>query len=144
MTLLVPIEKNAAFSQKLFKAISDNLVELADENLKWPHQMVFSGPIGKEVHRFIEDKGWDFSGFSLHQTGGVLNSITFKYSAPLTQSTDPLKATLEGGSLGNRTIEGIPGENTMSKIISHVSSSSFKIEKTVRPEKRILLKRERA
>lgn len=143
MTLLVPTEKSAAFSQELFKIISDNLIELADENLKWPHQMIFSGPLGNEVMLFIEQKGWDFSGFTLQKVGGVANSITFKYSTPLTASNDSLNIPLEGDSLHNKKVEGIPSETTIHKIIAHSMGSGFKIEKTVRPEKRIILKRKK-
>jgi hypothetical protein len=143
MILLVPIEKNAEFSQRLFKIISDNLIELADENLKWPHQMIFSGPIGKEIFDFIESKNWNFSGFSLQKVGGLVNSITFKYSQPLIQKKDRLDVNLEGGTLHNKQVNGIPGEKTVSTILSSVVGQSFSIEKTVRPEKRITLKREK-
>ena len=60
---------------------------------------------------------------------------------PFTQTENRFGTTFEGGTLHDKTINGIPGPGTAQKIISSYSQPSFSIERTVRPEKRILLSR---
>lgn len=139
MRLLVPKEKDLRFASQLFEIISNNVEVLAQENLKLPKKIIFAGPLGREALAFIREKGWNFEGFSLESQGGILNLIIFKYDEPLTQTTDPNQVTFDGGSLHGKTISGIPGEGTIHKIISTYSSPSFKVEKTVRPERRVKL-----
>jgi len=139
MRVSVPKEKDSRFAKDLFEAISKNVEELAQENLKLPKKMVFSGPLGKEALGFIKAKEWDFGGFILESLGGMANLITFKYEEPLTVTNDPGKVTFEQGSLHGKIINGIPGDSTVHKLISSYASPNFKVEKTVRPERRVSL-----
>jgi hypothetical protein len=137
MHFIVPVEKDLEFSQKLFQMISSNISELADENLKLPKQILFSGPLGKELLVYIKEKDWRFDGFELKEVKGI-NQIIFKYDSPLTQVEDnrPFSSNLNG-----QQINGFADSGVLQKMLSSYASSSFKIERTVRPEKRIPLKR---
>jgi hypothetical protein len=139
--LIVPKEKGDSFARDLFTMISENVTLLAEENEKLPRVMLFCGPIGSEILDFIKEKGWSFEGFKLERVGGQANSLVFKYDAPLTQVDDPNSVIFEEGSLHGKKINGIPGEGMMQKMIASYASTQFKIERTVRPEKRITLKR---
>ena len=46
---------------------------------------------------------------------------------------------LRGDSLDSKTISGIPGSDTINKIISNSTSKGFNIERTVRPESEVIL-----
>ena len=140
MKFKVPIEKDLLFAQELFSLISEYVSDLAVEYEKLPNKIIFTGSIGKEVLDFITEKEWNFKGFNLESASGLLDALIFKYDAPLTQTEDR-GAIFDGGSMHNKTINGIPGPETAQKIISAYSSPSFMIERTVRPEKRILLVR---
>ena len=137
MNLNVPKEKDAKFAQNLFVLISDSLCELRDETDKWPDRIIFSGPLGKEVHSFIMEKGWDLAKFNPQAVAGG-NIITFDYSKPLTQ-IEERGTTLFDESFNNRTMKGIPGPNTVQKIISTYSAPAFKIERQIRPKLEIFL-----
>lgn len=139
MQFKVPIEKDLIFAQDLFSLISGHVSDLAIEYEKLPTTIIFTGTIGKEVLSFIEEKEWDFKGFNLESADSVLDALIFKYDASLTQTEGKFGTIFDGGSLHNKTINGIPGPETAQKIISTYSSPSFMIERTVRPEKRILL-----
>lgn len=139
MQFKVPIEKDLIFAQDLFSLISGHISDLAIEYEKLPNKIIFTGSIGKEVLSFIEEKEWDFKGFNLESADSVLDALIFKYDASLTQTEGKFGTIFDGGSLHNKTINGIPGPETAQKIISTYSSPSFMIERTVRPEKRILL-----
>jgi hypothetical protein len=141
MRLLVPKEKDARFASELFETISKNIEDLAQENLKLPRKMIFSGSLGREALMFIKDNGWNFEGFSLERSNEMTNSIVFKYDAPLTQTNDPNSVIFEEGSLHGKIINGIPGESAVRTIVSSYASPNFKVEKTVRPERRVSLTR---
>lgn len=141
MRFQVPIEKGTSFAQDLFALISEHVSDLAIENEKLPNKIIFSGSIGREVFDFILEKEWNFKGFGLEKVNGLVDSITFKYDQALTQTETRFGASFEEGSLNNKTINGIPGPETTQKIISAYSQPAFSIERTVRPEKKILLVR---
>lgn len=139
MKFKVPIEKDTRFAQELFSLISEHVSDLTEEHEKFPNKMVFAGPIGNEVLLYIREKDWNFKGFSLESVGGSLNALTFMYDSPLKQTEGRFGAIFDEGSLHNKTINGIPGPETTQKIISTYSSPGFMIERTIRPEKKILL-----
>lgn len=141
MRLSVPKEKDSTFASELFNTILTNIDDLTQENLKHPKKIVFMGHLGKEAFAFIQANGWNFDGFSLEKVDGLVNAIVFKYDAPLTVSNDPGQVTFEEGTLHGKIINGIPGDGTVHKLISSYSSPSFKVEKTVRPERRVQLTR---
>ena len=88
-----------------------------------------------------QEKEWNFKGFDLESANSTLDALIFKYSAPLTQVDGRMSPLFDGGSLHGKEINGIPGPETTQKIISTYTSPSFILERTVRPEKRILLVR---
>lgn len=141
MKFQVPIDKDTRFAQDLFSLISEQVSDLAIEHEKLPNKIIFMGPLGREVLSFIKEKEWNFKGFELDEMGGVLSAVVFKYATPLTQTNDQHGVQFEGGTLHNQEIKGIPGPETMGKIMDSYSAPLFKIERTVRPEKRILLTR---
>jgi hypothetical protein len=83
------------------------------------------------------EKGWDLAKFNPQAMAGG-NIITFDYSKPLTQ-IEERGTTLFDESFNNRTMKGIPGPNTVQKIISTYSAPAFKIERQIRPKLEIFL-----
>jgi len=135
----VPIEKDLAFTQSLFSLISENISDLAIEHEKIPNKLIFTGKIGIELLEFIQQKGWNFKGFDLESISSSLNSIIFKYSKPLHQIDGKTPPIFDEGTLHGKEISGFPGPETIHTIASTYSSPSFTLERTIRPEKRILL-----
>jgi hypothetical protein len=136
MKFQVPIEKDLTFAQDLIAMISENISDLTSEYEKLPNKIIFTGSLGKELLSFIQEKKWNFKGFDLESTDTILDALIFKYNTPLTQ-IDGRTGVM--GSLHGKEINGIPGPETAQKIISTYASPSFMLERTVRPEKRILL-----
>ena len=136
MKFQVPIEKDLTFAQDLIAMISENISDLTGEYEKLPNKIIFTGSLGKELLSFIQEKEWNFKGFDLESTDAILDALIFKYNTPLTQIDGRTNVM---GSLHGKEINGIPGPETAQKIISTYASPSFMLERTVRPEKRILL-----
>jgi hypothetical protein len=141
MILIVPVEKDIIFSQNVFSIISENISDLAIEHEKLPNKIIFTGTLGHEVFSFIKEKEWNFKNFNLEKVDGLVDSIIFKYATPLTQTEGKYSTIFDGGSLHGKEINGIPGPETIGKIMTSYSSPAYTIERTVRPEKKILLKR---
>ncbi len=141
MKLHVPLKKDSSFAQELFSILSENISDLAIENEKLPNKIIFTGILGKEILCFIKEKEWNFKGFDLESVSGTQNALIFKYNTPLTQVDERMSTLFDGGTLNGKEINGIPGPETAQKIISTYSSPSFTLERTTRPEKRILLVR---
>jgi hypothetical protein len=141
MKFNIPLNKSIQFSQSLFNLISENIDDLGYENEKLPNQIIFTGPLGKEVHSFILENNWNFKNFKLEYLDSPLSSIIFKYTSPLIRKEKNYGTSFEGGSLHGKEINGIPGEGTISKIIGAYSNMNFEKEITSRPEKRIILTR---
>lgn len=141
MIFNVPLEKDVDFARELFSLISEHVSDLAMEHEKLPNRIIFSGGLGQELMSYIEEKEWNFKGFKLESIGGILDALTFKYADPLTQIEDRGSVIFEGGTLNGKQVNGIPSPETMGKIVSTASTPSFRIERMVRPEKKIRLKR---
>lgn len=141
MKFQVPIKKDLAFIQEFFTLISENISDLSQEYEKHPNKIIFTGRLGKELLDLIQEKEWNFKGFDLESANSTLDALIFKYSSPLTQVDGRMSPIFDGGSLHGKEINGIPGPETTQKIISTYASPSFILERTVRPEKRILLVR---
>lgn len=136
MKFNVPLIKNDTFSIELFNLILNNINELFDESGKIPDKVILSGPLGKEVHSFVIDKNWNIDKFNIiHQDGP--NKIIFEYSKPIDKVID--SGYQIDSKLGEKIINGIPDQKTISKIISTYYQPSFKIEKTIRPKLEIIL-----
>jgi hypothetical protein len=141
MKFQVPTEKDLDFTRDLFSLISENISDLAGEYEKLPSKIIFMGNLGQEVLDFIQEKEWNFKGFELESASSTLDALIFKYNTPLTQVDGRMGALFDEGTLHGKEINGIPGPETTQKIIATYVSPSFVLERTVRPEKRILLVR---
>lgn len=140
MKFSVPIIKDSGFAGLLFSTISDTMAELKIENGKWPDRIAFGGSLGKELFSFIAEKGWDLAKFGPIQEG-VVNKITFYYSKPLDQIEDR-GGTIFDESLNGKKVNGVPGQETLQKIISAYAGPAFTIQRQVRPKKEIFLIRQ--
>lgn len=138
MQFKVPKIKPASFSTELFNVLSDSIFELKNECGKLPDRITFSGPIGKELHSFILEKGWDLAQFGLQQADSLVDKIIFDYSKPVDQIEES-GATIFDESFNGRTINGMPGPKTVNKILSTYAAPAFKIERQVRPKLEIKL-----
>jgi hypothetical protein len=125
-----------------FSLIDSYVSELAGEYQKLPSQIVFSGGLGKELHSFIKDNGWSFSGFELIETQGP-NQIVFKYAKELDQIENTNGISMHDSSFDGKMVEGVLGQETVSKILTGYLGGGFRIERKVRPEKRINLIRKK-
>ena len=142
MKFEVPIDKDAKFTMDFFNLIDSHISELAIEHQTVPSQIVFSGRLGKELHSFIKEKGWSFSNFELIETNGP-DQIVFKYAKDLDQVEMTNGTPLHDSSFDGKKIEGILGGETTQKILAGYLSGGFKIERKIRPEKRINLIRKK-
>ena len=140
MQFEIPIDKDSKFAIDFFGLIDQHVSELATDYQKLPSQIIFSGGLGKELHSFIKDKGWSFSGFELIELAGP-NQLVFKYSKDLDQIEMTGGIPLGDLSFDGRMIEGVLGQNTVNRIMSGYVTGGFKIERKVRPEKIISLTR---
>jgi hypothetical protein len=140
MQFKVPKIKHSSFSTEFFNLLSDSIFELRHECGKLPDRVTFSGPLGKELHAFILEKGWDLKQFGLQSAESLVDKIIFDYSKPIDQIEDR-GATIFDESFNNRKINGIPGPETIQKILGAYSSPAFKIERQVRPKLEIKLTR---
>ena len=137
MNFDIPLIKDDSFSLELFSLLSNNLSELKMSTGKWPDLVIFGGPLGKELISFIGEKGWDLSKFGIvHQ--GIVNKLIFEYSKPLDQIEDR-GGTIFDSTLNGKMINGLPGRETLHKIISTYTIPAFTIERKVRPKIEIQL-----
>lgn len=140
MTLGVPKTKGVSFATELFAAVSNELMELKEETGKWPDSISFNGPLGKEIYDFIMEAEWDFAKFGPKLVGDVVNRVRVEYSKPVDQVEDR-GGTILDQSFNERKVSGIPGPETMAKIVSVYSAPAFTIQRQVRPYREIRLKR---
>jgi hypothetical protein len=141
MQFEVPITKDPGFAGLLLETLSDQLIALKEETGKWPDQVVFGGPIGKELFSFIEERAWDLKKFGpTHE--GIVNKIVFGYSKPLDQIEDR-GGTVFDERLHGKRVNGIPGPETIAKIVSTYAAPAFVIQRQVRPKREIILIRKR-
>lgn len=140
MKFKVPKEKDHTFSSQFFQLLSENLTELRIESGKWPDSILFTGNLGKELFDFIESLGWDLAHFNPRYTQNIVNKIVFSYSRPIDQIEERGK-TIFDESFNNRTISGIPGNETLGKILGAYSNFAFKIERKIQPKIEITLVR---
>lgn len=135
----VSLNKDSNFSKNLLDTISSSLSNLYLEYEKLPDLILFQGPLGREVLLFIQESGWDFNKFNPSYLDGP-NQIVFKYTTNLKQVEEKGPITPSDG-LNGRIINGIPDGATMSKITGAYAGGGFLIERTVRPELCVKLKR---
>ena len=135
----VPIIKGSDFPILLFELLSNHIQHLAFEHEQWPNKVTFLGQIGKELFDIIEEKKWDFKKFNLTSEMAQVDKIIIEYIKPLDQ-TDEL-GYIKGDDLHGKTMEGLPGNETMSSIQSHSMNMNFKIERKIRPKLEIKLTR---
>ena len=140
MKLFVPNNKDVAFAKELFETLSNELIDLKVESGKWPDSISFTGPLGKEILEFIERAEWDFKSFGPKFAPGPVNKIRIEYSKPLEQISGQ-ERTIFDQSFNERQINGIPGPETVAKIVGEYSRPAFTIQRTIRPTREITLKR---
>ena len=139
MILGIPKDKSSIFANELFNTLSNILVELREATGKWPDQILFSGHLGKELHNYIIKNDWNLSQFSPKSQDGA-DKIFIQYSKPLLQIEEGSR-TLFDKPLNDRIINHIPDANTFNKIVGAYASTSFTIERTIKPKIEIKLKR---
>lgn len=138
MQFKIPKEKDSTFTLNLFSVIEENLISLKMESGKWPDRVILSGPLGKEVHDFIIAKDWKLEQFNFEKSNSPVNKIIFEFSKPIDQVEDR-GGTIFDEKLGDRKISGIPGRETVAKILSTYAQPAFKIEKQIRPKLELIL-----
>ena len=137
-TFKIPSKPDSEFEIQFFYFISLKIEELASETGKWPDQILFQGRLGNQLFKIIEERGWDFSRFNpTSDPFSVLNKIIIQYSKPLDQIED--SGPIRGDQLNGKEVNGIPGDLTISSILSNSISLNFKKERSVRPKLEIKL-----
>jgi hypothetical protein len=137
----VPLDKGVDFSKELLDTMSNALSDLYLEHGTLPDLINFQGLLGREVLSFIKEQSWDFNKFNPSYLDGP-NQIVFKYTTPLKQVEERGSITPDA-SLHNRTIQGIPDSNTMSKIVGAYAGGGFSIQREIRPELKVKLLRKK-
>jgi hypothetical protein len=138
MNLQVPFAKSTEFNIDLFKSIEHLVSELSLETGKLPTQLIFNGPLGKEVLLYLNELGWVLQGFKLIE-GNAGNSIEGGYSEAIDYVET--RGAIGDSSLSGKIVNGIPGPETMSKILGAMYSPQFTIEKKIKPNLQIKLVR---
>lgn len=146
MEFQVPINKGSGFSIEFFNLISDCVNQLGSQTGKWPDQIVFTGVLGDELMHLIESSGWNMERFQLTRQNSILDRMKVGYSKELDQIStvgiDGKPASdFSSESLADRKISGLPGPDTINRINAHVLSSTFRMEKKIRPEIEVKLVR---
>jgi hypothetical protein len=146
MEFRIPFNKGPEFSAQFFNLISDCIDELGSQTGKWPDQITFAGSLGKELMDLIESSGWNMDRFQLVQDPSVIDKLTVGYSKELDQVTSigvDGKSTPDFSteSMHGQMMNGIPGPDTVARIQAHVLSSTFKMEKKIRPKVEVRLMR---
>lgn len=139
MKFKVPINKESDFPMIFFEFFASKMQTLASEYNKWPDKVTFLGKIGKELINIIEDKGWDFTKFNISHESTLVEKIIIEYTKPIDEIDD--LGYLSGDSLHGKTMDGIPGSNTVDKLKAHSLNTSFRIERKIRPTLEIKLVR---
>lgn len=142
----MPIHKESRFSIEFFNLISECVNQLGSQTGKWPDLIIFTGALGDELMDLIESSGWNMERFQMTRQNSILDRMKVGYSKELDQIStigiDGKPASdFSTDSLADRTISGLPGPDTINRINAHVLSSTFKIEKKIRPEIEIKLTR---
>ena len=139
LTFNVPLEKDIEFATQFFYFFSECIHEIGSETERWPNKVTFLGDMGKELLDIIIEKDWDFKRFNLEHKISILNKIVIEYDKPLKQIYHT--GYLKGDSLHDQTMNGIPGDQTVNRMRDNTISTSFTIERNIRPKLEVILKR---
>jgi len=139
MQFQVPINKDKTFEINFFNLLAESLQTLAIENNKWPDKLTFIGPLGKELYDIHIKNDWDLSKFNPIHLQSAASKIRIEYKEPITIKQE--RGALKGDTLHDKIINGIPGPETVSKIINYAATPQYTIEKQERPYLEIHLKR---
>lgn len=140
MQFLVPINKTKEFEVSFFNSLAYAIQTLAEETNKWPDKVIFIGPLGKELYDIIIKNAWDLSKFNPTHLHSAVSKIRIEYSKPITFTQD--HGITKGDSLHGKIINGIPGPETIAKLINFSAMPSFSVEKQERPFLEVILKRD--
>jgi hypothetical protein len=135
----VPFDKDSKFPTEFFYYFSDCIDQLGSDTGRWPNKVTFVGKIGKELFDIINEKEWDFKRFNLTYQKSILNKIIIEFDKPLDQIEE--RGYVNGDSLTDQTMEGIPGDKTVNQMKEHSMNMSFTIERKIRPNLEVILKR---
>ena len=139
MLLKVPLVKSVKFNYDLLSQLEDLVSQLTQETGKLPSYLVFNGPLGKEVLDHLLSQNWDLSTFKLTY-GQAGNNIEGGYDTPI--DSVETRGAISDSSLNGKIINGIPGPETLGKILGSMYSPQFTIEKKIKPSSQIKLIRE--
>ena len=137
MKFNVPIQKGNDFPILFFEFFAYEIQNIAAEYQKWPDKVTFLGRLGQELYDIIIEKKWDFSRFNISHQHSPVNKIIIEYSKPLDEIED--RGYIKAESLNGQTMNGIPGNETVSKLKDFALNTSFKIERKIRPKLEIKL-----
>ena len=135
----VPFDKDSKFSTDFFYFFSDCIDRIGSETERWPNKVTFLGKIGQELLDIIINNDWDFKRFNLVHQNSTLNKIIIEFDKPLDQTEE--RGYVKGDRFTGKTMEGIPGDTTVSKMKEHSMNMNFTIERKIRPKLEVILKR---
>jgi hypothetical protein len=143
VTLKVPYDKKSEFTARFFHTFSESIDFLGYTYGKSPNAITFQGKLGLEMFNFIKDMSWDISKFnpSIEASSSIYSKIKISYSEKI--KIENQDGVQRSDSLNGKTINGIPGPDTVSKIMSYSSNSSISVTKWDKPVYEIILKRDK-
>jgi hypothetical protein len=143
VTLKVPYDKKSEFTTRFFHTFSESIDFLGYTYGKSPDSIIFQGKLGLELFSFIQNMSWDISKFnsSVESTSSIYSKITISYSEKI--KIENQDGVQRSDTLGGKIINGIPGPDTVSKIMSYSSNQSISITKWDKPVYEIILKRDK-
>ena len=143
IVIKVPYDKKSEFMTRFFYTLSEAIDFLGYNYGKSPDVITFQGKIGREILESINTTGWNLDKFNPSIVGetSIYSDIVISYNK---------KIKLESNSgvprhdiLNGKIINGIPGPDTINKLISYSSNYSSVTERYIDPKYIIVLKREK-
>ena len=143
IVIKVPYNKKSEFITRFFYTLSDSIDFLGYTYGKAPNRVTFHGKIGAEIMDLIKSKGWDLDRFnaSVVSSSSIYSDIVISYSEKIKIKSD--NGVIRNDGLSGKTINGIPGPDTVNKLISYSSNYTTTSEKWIDPKYVIVLKRDK-
>lgn len=133
----VPLIKKDHYDMNFFTDLSNYMLLLVNEHGRWPNVLTFTGRLGRELMDIIEKNKWDFSKFEMKYENSPLDKIIVSYSSPINQVEQRNDIINDG--LDGKTMDGIPGHDTIKKIQQYSTNVNFSIERKIEPKLEIKL-----
>lgn len=138
MKISVPKYEDPLFNQEVVRIINGLIDWMIEDYEERPQRVTFSGPLGKYLYDMCIRDDWDLGKIQkIHKDGP--NKIFIEYIDNVTIKKED-KSPPRHESLDGKIIEGIPGPNTMAKLVASMTGgptgkgSNISIEKTERPK----------